>query len=609
MSLASSTDCVLRPEDNALKMLFPTVEQPAPNSFDEFFHRELYDDGDNDVIKQEDNEVDDYFALNAYSAANEHVSIHAGASQSERSPTQPWRKGLWCLNQKPDAGLQIEKTRKARDAPTSNISPAHLVANDNFALRSSKPSTAFADTKNAFLSRPHENHCLSPVGQQRTLREMTSSPSPMYSRSYIDSRNGYVDAWQQDFQNFNLHISDDNLDPFPIQNTYFEHPDYNTGHSRRLMANGTTHMESVRAATMHNMSREAASKRNAVDHAVTHELSSILHSNLNATSRNMFTGPPDHDDIAYQWIAEDLPSMSDWTTTESLHSSNSSHNSQFSITSLESQKQGMHNPLPPQTWWSPPTTHAQMQPIQAPREHYPALVQPQPRRATHQVLRHNSDGDDGPDIQYPSSEKIGVAVPYHPPELQESSMLPKHIGYEAHPSSYINALSSYPSLPPPMPSFPNGSPYNTPRTQRFVPPRTPSPPLSPTPRLSRSMRQRSPSRRDPSQSQHRRKSIHKSGPMRDCAETPRHRSTSRPPRTPKTPKTPNDGFGLIDFVNFTPRDASKLLNDVAPSGSSKTRARREQEAREKRKKLSEAAIHAVRSAGGDVAALERAILT
>ena len=97
--------------------------------------------------------------------------------------------------------------------------------------------------------------------------------------------------------------------------------------------------------------------------------------------------------------------------------------------------------------------------------------------------------------------------------------------------------------------------------------------------------------------------------MKDCAERPRHRSTSRPPRTPKTPKTPNDGFGLIDFVNFTPRDASKLLNDVAPSGSSKTRARREQEAREKRKKLSEAAIHAVRSAGGDVAALERAILT
>ena len=66
---------------------------------------------------------------------------------------------------------------------------------------------------------------------------------------------------------------------------------------------------------------------------------------------------------------------------------------------------------------------------------------------------------------------------------------------------------------------------------------------------------------------------------------------------------------MINFVNFTSKDASKLLNDVAPSGSSKTRARREQEAKEKRKKLSEAAKKAVMVAGGDVAAFERAIYT
>lgn len=103
--------------------------------------------------------------------------------------------------------------------------------------------------------------------------------------------------------------------------------------------------------------------------------------------------------------------------------------------------------------------------------------------------------------------------------------------------------------------------------------------------------------------------MHRAGPIKDGSETPRNRSLSRPPRTPKTPKTPNDAFTSIGFVNFTPKDAAKLLNDVAPSGSSKTRARREQEAREKRKKLSEAAINAVRNAGGDVAALQRAILT
>jgi hypothetical protein len=44
---------------------------------------------------------------------------------------------------------------------------------------------------------------------------------------------------------------------------------------------------------------------------------------------------------------------------------------------------------------------------------------------------------------------------------------------------------------------------------------------------------------------------------------------------------------------------------VAPSGSSKTKARREKEAAEKRRKLSQAALKAVMEAGGDVDSLRR----
>ncbi|EEH20768.2 hypothetical protein PABG_02999 [Paracoccidioides brasiliensis Pb03] len=61
---------------------------------------------------------------------------------------------------------------------------------------------------------------------------------------------------------------------------------------------------------------------------------------------------------------------------------------------------------------------------------------------------------------------------------------------------------------------------------------------------------------------------------------------------------------IVSFVNYTPEDSQKLLTGVAPSGSSKTKARREQEARDKRRKLSEAALLAVLRAGGDVGALE-----
>jgi hypothetical protein len=60
----------------------------------------------------------------------------------------------------------------------------------------------------------------------------------------------------------------------------------------------------------------------------------------------------------------------------------------------------------------------------------------------------------------------------------------------------------------------------------------------------------------------------------------------------------------VGFVNFTPDDSRKILTGVAPSGSSKTKARREKEAAEKRRKLSQAAMRAVVEAGGDVSVLE-----
>jgi len=58
------------------------------------------------------------------------------------------------------------------------------------------------------------------------------------------------------------------------------------------------------------------------------------------------------------------------------------------------------------------------------------------------------------------------------------------------------------------------------------------------------------------------------------------------------------GTSMDKFVNFTPKDRRVILDGVAPSGSSKTKERREKEAREK-------LVRAVREAGGNVASLER----
>ncbi|GKT90828.1 developmental regulatory protein [Colletotrichum tofieldiae] len=65
-------------------------------------------------------------------------------------------------------------------------------------------------------------------------------------------------------------------------------------------------------------------------------------------------------------------------------------------------------------------------------------------------------------------------------------------------------------------------------------------------------------------------------------------------------KRPRRSAGGCRFRQLHPSDKNILMTGVAPSGSSKTKARREKEAMEKRRRLSEAAIKAVKAAGGDV---------
>ncbi len=81
----------------------------------------------------------------------------------------------------------------------------------------------------------------------------------------------------------------------------------------------------------------------------------------------------------------------------------------------------------------------------------------------------------------------------------------------------------------------------------------------------------------------------------------KHRRRKSSVGTLKSAKSANNGF-----VNYTPRDREKIVNSVAPSGSSKTKARREQEANEKRRKMSLAAEKVVQEAGGDIEKLRAA---
>lgn len=63
--------------------------------------------------------------------------------------------------------------------------------------------------------------------------------------------------------------------------------------------------------------------------------------------------------------------------------------------------------------------------------------------------------------------------------------------------------------------------------------------------------------------------------------------------------------GGVGFVNYTPNDHGVLMTGVAPSGSSKTKARREKEAMERQRKLSEAMVKTMAEAGVDVDRLKQ----
>ncbi len=536
-----------------------------------------------------------------------------GSAIQERSPPQPWRKGLWCLSQAQPARLIIEKTRRAE---TGTVSTAQLVNNDNFAVRNSRsPAVSptvnttkrFATSPNAAKDRD-KGAVLIPL-----LREATLSPSLMYGQLPLQAKMEQVETWQQDFQNFHLRM--------PSQQASSISP---TSPSRARNGRSPRHVNAAMVAQnagigMAISTYDELPNLNEYHNDTQHLLDPSLNTGF---ALNAVCSPPGHSSATRQHNLYDQQPTPVWTT-ESLHSSNSSHPSYETMpTSLHS-GQSAHSAhdtfrSQPQGWWSPPISTVYSGWHRPRRDCYPGVAAPAPQRVPAPEIVQNLDQPNGLGIQYPELEQMESAV-YH----------------DQH--SFYNTMASRPCMPhsrtagaiphriPPVPPLPhpashpfsNLSPFTTPRKQRRSFPRTPSPSLSPTNTAVRVLHQRSPTRTDPSQSRHRRKSIHKPGPIRDNAGEPlptlhtraRSRSTSKPPRTPRTPRTPTGGFGAIEFVNFTPKDSTKLLSDVAPSGSSKTRARRDAEAREKRNKLSEAALKAVSSAGGDVEALKKAILT
>ncbi|KAK5574359.1 hypothetical protein LTR43_000642, partial [Exophiala xenobiotica] len=604
MSLADSPDGVFRPEDKAYKMLFGASTDES-NSFEEFFNEDMYKlDGNDEESKEQD-----FFGNNVFNGDQYKPPSLTVLSNEQNSPPQPWREGVWCLRQREQhPGLMVEKTRRSE---TKRQSPMRTMDVVNQQTQRA-PAPAYLDVN--FLGRtkryatsPHAGSMDSPSYQHPSFhREATLSPSPMYSQlpTSLGTGHGDTSAWQQDFQNFHIRLPYEPPLPSPSL-----HPP-STFRMQDSQAVSARQMNSARMAENHGVAlspRLQASQGEGYYSGVIDPFLFETHEHQQSPSHYESLSPRHPHAHTRGPLSMHSPSSGSVPSSGSSHYSHEAR-SQTSNTSID-----MHS----QPVYSPPTilSHPPL-PMLEPEETYPVLAAPKPQRIPHPILQQPIHAPlAGLGIRYPELDQMNQAVLYEPHTytMQDSTTVGMALPYPPPARPAPGPMSSYPPLPPP-PSyvFTDHSPFTTPRKQRRSPSRSPSPPISPTNISPRRNPRRSPTRTVTDYTHSRRKSIHKSGPIKDNSTqeplpSPRARSSSRPPRTPKGPKTPTGGAQLVDFVNFTPADAGKLMNDVAPSGSSKTRARRELEAREKRKKLSEAALKAVKVAGGDVAVFEKAI--
>lgn len=234
-------------------------------------------------------------------------------------------------------------------------------------------------------------------------------------------------------------------------------------------------------------------------------------------------------------------------------------------------------------------------------------------RSQTQQLRHTPSWGYGP--VSPLTPDFTVA----PGQIQPSWLhgLPENSSLDSY---FDNSTAPLPHPTPSLseitPDFTSGFPYSpfnqfvnedsstdytVHTTPSFLPPATttPSPPPSSSPSKPRSHHNNPNTPTSKSPHHRRQKSM-----SALTLKTPRSSLSLKNARSAKDLRSPRS-TGTFGFVNFTEADRGKILTGVAPSGSSKTKARRELEAADRKRKLSLAALRAIEEAGGDVEVLRR----
>ncbi|KAL4733529.1 regulatory protein weta [Aspergillus similis] len=549
--------------------------QPFDQSFNDLFNQYVnMDTSSTDAGKDVSfpSEFDQLFPLDSFSTDCGDQSPVISTAQHNGQSAQDWGKDLWSLSQNTgcSTGQDSYSFQDSTQPPTAldlNVgfeadATGHSQASVPRSTPSTPPATPGPKVKGGLFTPKTIRHHRESNDRRGLLRKQSFPPGLMRSSQLQKGscRMAYPEAWAQRLQNFTIRSSDECLPLSPPPSDILVQKENVSTHIPVQMRNAA---ESFQGST--ELPQQIDSGYITQSPAIpmpspsANALADQQQRYLSQASTSALTpSPPSARDVFSSPHSLDPQPMSSWHS-ESLHTPAFQYTPELSD----------H-----QTWWSPmPSEVAQRH-----ASYQQMIASPAPQRPVQASANHGDLLQGGLMIQLdPTQFDISSSFPSSTIPTTTNSHDNLSYNLEAHaPQKYVD-VSSF--------------------TTHAIPNPSKSPSISPNAETSP---------RNGS-------AIRDGMVMKNAPRRPHGRKlpgqltgTPRPVKTPNSLSTsPKGGKSVtVSFVNFTANDSQKILTGVAPSGSSKTKARREQEARDRRRKLSEAALQAVRKAGGDVEALE-----
>jgi hypothetical protein len=559
-------------------MFAPTFDHSFNDLFNQYVNADPSPggDGNKDAVSFT-GDLDQLFPPGSLSSDCGDLSPIGSSSRHFPQSPQSWQKGFWCLQQDAVSPTPTPRTTAFHETihPSAisglglNLEDSLAAVPDALGLLSTSPSTPpvtpnrKASSKSAIIT-PKSISRREPNDRRALLRKHSFSPSLMRSTHLQKTKMAYPEAWAQRLQNFhNLRAAAEDRLPLspPPSDILIQHENMrrDSGVHMNLSSSGSSGSEGLAEMPSQYNSHMFHQSSSGNPHVKQQQQGYLSQSSSIAMTTS---SPPSADDLFH-----------------SPHSSGSQQIPAWHADALGASFAADINGHDSQSWWpSPMPTRVSHAPNQHP---YQAMVSSLPEKSTiHSVAHQNDLLQGGLMIQFGSPFDLGPPAPessFSSAAGLHSTTAP-HLPAVQHPAAFSNAS-------PFLTSANNAQQLSSHHQHSRSP--SMSPTANPSPKSSNARGVKA---------NHRRTHSRKLSGQSLTAPKPATRLGGSPKGASKAMN--------VSFVNFTAHDSKKILTGVAPSGSSKTKARREQEAREKRRKLSEAALMAVRKAGGDVEALE-----